>query len=187
MRLRSLLLLAPFVCVASVAQAEGGSLPQLDAAWFPNQLFWLAVSFAVLFTVVSRFIAPTIGNILATREQAITNAIAEAERAKQEAETTRGDFESTGNSARAKAAEIMATAQAKSSAAATEALARMDHDVARKIDQANARLAEAVAKAQSGLEAATVSLAAAMVEKLLGHAVTDASVSEAVKPMAKAS
>jgi F-type H+-transporting ATPase subunit b len=179
--------ISSLLLAATPAFAGGGGMPQLDPVWFPNQLFWLVVSFALLYLVVARVIAPQIGGVLADRENAIASAIAEAETAKREAESTRGDFESTAAAARTRAAELMAAAAARSNADTADALAKLDHDLARKAEHAQARLNEAVAKASSGVEAATVSLASAMAEKLLGHTVPAESVTDAVKPLAKAS
>lgn len=179
--------LAATAAPAAMAAAEEGQIPQMDMTWYPNQLLWLAVSFVVLYALVSRVIAPRIGQVLTTREQAIKNAIHEAEIAKRVAESTKGDYESNSTNSRTKAAELMATAQAQTSAEAAEAFAKLDTELNKKAQHAQARLDDAVAKARSGMEAATVSLASAMAEKLLGHAVSDETVSDAVKPLAKAS
>src|SRR4051812_3513897 len=108
----SLLLLA---APAAWAEVDEGTPPQMDVSWFPNQLLWLAVSFLLMFILVSRFIVPVVSGVLDTRENAINDAIAEAERAKAEAEATRGSATSESNSARMKAAEVMAAAQGENS------------------------------------------------------------------------
>lgn len=62
-------LISSFVFAAHAASAaEEGGIPQMDQTWYPNQLLWLAVSFCLLFLIVSRFIAPRISGILTTRE-----------------------------------------------------------------------------------------------------------------------
>lgn len=147
--------------------AHAGGLPQMDHHWFGNELLWLAVSFLVLYVAVAKFIAPSIEQVLHTRAHAIDEAIHEAERAKQAAEATRGTAESTGNDARQRASEIMAQAQAKSSAEAAEAFAKLDKELERKAGHAEALVADAVKKAESGIDAAAESLATAMAEQLL--------------------
>lgn len=158
---------ASLVVAVSAATAGAASMPQLDPTWFPNQLFWLAISFLTLYIIVSRVIAPNVGSVLQARDAAITDAIAEAEEAKRAAESSRGTMATAGAGARAKAAEVLATAQAETSRDATAALAKLDHDLTRKTEQAQARIEDALLKAKSGLTAASDNLAAAMVEKLL--------------------
>jgi len=151
---------------ASAAYASG--IPQMDQTWYPNQLLWLAVSFTLLYLLVSGSIAPTIGRVLSNRESAINTAIREAEAAKHAAESTRGNVESALKTARTKASELMVAAQAENAANAAEAIAKLDHDLHRKADQAGERIAVAVAKAADQTDAAVASLAHAISEKLLG-------------------
>ncbi|MES2983845.1 MAG: hypothetical protein V4735_01495 [Pseudomonadota bacterium] len=162
--------------------AQAGGLPQIDPTWFRNELLWLAVSFCVLYGFVSRLIAPSINNVLTIRENAINEAIADAERAKSAAESTLGNAASTSQSARSKASELLAAAQAATSADAAQALAKLDHDLARKTRQASAVLEEAVQKASKNVDEASQSLAEAMAAKLLG---ADATLSAPLKLVMK--
>ncbi|MFZ4541379.1 MAG: hypothetical protein ACOYNL_06155 [Rickettsiales bacterium] len=155
--------------VAASQSARASSLPQMDPTWYGNQLLWLAISFGVLYAMVSLFIAPSIKAVLSTRENAIDEAIREAERAKSAAESTRSDSSDTSQGARIKAAEIMAKAQAENSADATDAIQKLDNDLARRADQAAAVLADAVKKASSGIEASVQSLAEAMTAQLMSN------------------
>ncbi len=164
------LLVATFAFASSGAYASS-SLPQMDTSTFPNQLLWLVVSFVLLFIAVSAFIGPGIKQVLETRENAINDAIREAERAKQQAESTRGNANSEAHAARAKAAELMAQAQAANTADATQALQKLDHDIAKRASHAHAVLDDAVVKANANIEASVLSLAEAITEKLLGKSV----------------
>ena len=161
-------LIATCLVLSAHAAYADGDIPQMDQTWYPNQLLWLAVSFILMFILVSRVIVPSISTVLATRESAINDAIAEAERAKVEAEKTRGNASSEGQSARIKAAEIIAAAQAENSKAAAEALAKLDHELAQKVSHAAAVLEDAVIKAQSQLDGAANSLATSISAALLG-------------------
>ncbi|MFM9889485.1 MAG: hypothetical protein ACKVOE_02400 [Rickettsiales bacterium] len=151
--------------LSTPAFAEG--LPQMDATWFGNQLFWLAVSFVLLYAVVVRVIMPGVGGVLDTRAKAIADAIAEAEEAKRAAAQTRGDVEVAGNSARAQASELLAKAQAEASREASDASHKLAHDLARKTEQAEVRLAEALKKASAQVDLAVADLSAAITARLL--------------------
>lgn len=166
--------------------ANAAGLPQLDPTWFANQLMWLVVTFLFLYVVVSHFIAPTVGSVLAARESAIGDAIRDAEEAKRTAEDTRTHFESAGQSARAKASEFTAHAQAESSRDQAAAMSKLDTELARKMEQADTRIGEAKAKAIANMQDATVAIAKAMAEKLLGESVPTADVEKTVSRLAKA-
>ncbi len=165
-------LLPAFYAFSALAAEEAEGPPQMDPTWYPNQLLWLAISFALLFIVVSRFVVPVVSRVLDEREHAIKEAIADAEHAKYEAETARGSAMGENRSARMKAAEIMANAQAENSKDAAAAFDKLDRELERKAGNAAAILEDAVSKAQSGIEEAAQSLGVAMTKALLGTAQT---------------
>jgi F-type H+-transporting ATPase subunit b len=167
------------------AIAEEGVVPQMDQTWYSNQILWLVISFALLYVIVSKVIVPSVSLVLNDRESAIKTAIRDAEYAKREAESTKSDFESATSSSRTAAADLLAKAQAENNRDAADAMGKLDHELDKKSDRAALKINEAVAKAQSGMQAATVTLAASMAEKLLGHAVSAESVETAVGPLAK--
>lgn len=151
------------------ASAARAGLPQIDdTTWYANQLLWLAVSFFVLYGAVSLILVPTIGGVLSKRASAISEAIAEAERAKHEAETSRGAAELATSNARARVAEIMANTQAAITSEAGDAMNKLDRELARRAEHATAVLEDAVAKASANVDAVIDDLAQAMVSKLLG-------------------
>jgi F-type H+-transporting ATPase subunit b len=168
------------VFAASSAFAADAGIPQMDQTWFANQLFWLAISFTLLFIVVSKVIAPSIHTVLHTRESAINDAIAEASHARAEAESTRGSAANVSQMARAKAAEIMAAAQAENSRDASLELAKLDHELERRAGHAKAVLDDALVKAQASVDSAAETLAEAIAAQLL-HQHISAGVSDGPK------
>jgi F-type H+-transporting ATPase subunit b len=175
----------PALLLASPAFAAG-AMPQLDPTWFASQLFWLAVSFLLLYALVSALIAPSVEGVFQERETAINDAIALAESLKKEAATTRGGFEQESAAARAQAAQIIAEAQAEMAKQAAAAHEKLAAELEKKLAAGEAELGQAMARAESSLEAAALPLAQSMVEKLLGSTVDEAAVRAAIGNLAKA-
>ena len=61
-------------------------MPQLDISTFVPQIFWLAVSFAVLYVLMSRVALPRMTAILEMRAGRIEGDLKEARRLKAEAD-----------------------------------------------------------------------------------------------------
>jgi F-type H+-transporting ATPase subunit b len=139
---------------APVWAAEKASLPQMDPTWFPNQLAWLAICFVVLYLLVSKFVAPSVGNVLAAREATIAEAIAKAEAYKQHAEQTRGDFETGSKNARAEAAELIAKVKLDATQAQADALAKLPATLEQEATKADAALSAALTAAKGDMEKA---------------------------------
>jgi F-type H+-transporting ATPase subunit b len=181
------ILIASFIALAaSPALAEQAAMPQLDPTWFASQLFWLAISFALLYLVVSTFIGPRVGSVLEAREKAITEAITLAEQFKREANETKGNFESVIVEAKAKAAQIMTDAQAEVAKKAAAANDKLSGELESKLIAHDAELRKAAVRAQAGIEAAAADLAKAMAEQLLGEKIDAAQVRNVMNAREKA-
>lgn len=172
--------------IASPAFAETTGMPQLDPTWFASQLFWLAVSFTMLYLVVSLFIAPRVGGVLRERTESINEAIALAEKFKQEAAEAKGNFEQVTLEAKATASQLLAQTQAEITKIATEAHEKLTAELEQKMAASEAELKKATTRALAGVEAAAVPLAQAMVEQLLDRKVTEDQVRSAMTGRSKA-
>lgn len=61
-------------------------MPQLNSATFISQIFWLVVSFSLMWLIVGRFIVPKINDIKERRQHKINDYLAAAGSFKQSAE-----------------------------------------------------------------------------------------------------
>lgn len=61
-------------------------MPQLNSATFISQIFWLIVSFSLMWLIVGRFIVPKINDIKERRQHKINECLAAAGSLKQSAE-----------------------------------------------------------------------------------------------------
>ena len=55
-------------------------MPQLDTATFASQLFWLLLSFVVLFWVMWKIVIPRIADVLQDRQERIDDDLEKAEK-----------------------------------------------------------------------------------------------------------
>lgn len=61
-------------------------MPQLNSATFISQIFWLIVSFSLMWLIVARFIVPKISDIKERRQHKVNDYLAAAGSFKQSAE-----------------------------------------------------------------------------------------------------
>jgi F-type H+-transporting ATPase subunit b len=88
-------------------------MPQLDVTTFPSQLFWLGVSFIVLYLVLSYMAVPKIVRILGIREETIEEKINTASTYREEAESLLNEYETALAVAKAEAQEHTQTISQK--------------------------------------------------------------------------
>ena len=83
-----------FVLIANKAiSSESGGMPQLDPKYWISQIFWLIISFSVLFIVLSKFILPNISSNLENRKSQILDNIETADMQKKESENKLKEFD----------------------------------------------------------------------------------------------
>ena len=64
-------LLICFVLLKNAQSAESGGMPQLNPEFWVSQIFWLLLTFGILYIVLSKFILPKISSNLEARKSQI--------------------------------------------------------------------------------------------------------------------
>ena len=70
-------------------------MPQLEITTYPSQIFWLAVSFLILYLIMSRLIIPKISSVIKSRESEIKNNIHISEQMYKDTEIINNEYEET--------------------------------------------------------------------------------------------
>ena len=68
-------------------------MPQLEITTFPSQIFWLVVSFLMLYLIMSRIIIPRISFVIKKRETEIKNNVHIAEQIYEDTKIINEEFE----------------------------------------------------------------------------------------------
>ena len=77
----------------SAQSAESGGMPQLNPEFWISQIFWLVLTFGLLFIILSKFILPKISNNLETRKSQILENIETADKQREETEKKVKEFD----------------------------------------------------------------------------------------------
>jgi F-type H+-transporting ATPase subunit b len=173
-----------FAVAAEAAEEASKSegLPQLDPNHFTPQLFWLAVSFALLLFVMSRIALPRVGDVIDERRDRIKRDLDAAGRLKAETDKALSDYEKALADARANASGIAKEMREKLSAETDAERQRVDAQIAVKLQDAEARIAATKSKAVSAINEIATDTARAMVTKLIGHDVSPEEVKKVLRP-----
>ena len=118
--------------------SAGAAFPPFDTSTYTSQLFWLAISFVLLYVLLSRVILPRIGGILEQRKGRIASDLDEAARMKSEADEALVEMD-----------KKLAVARAESRIAASTASKAAELDA--RLDEAETRIDAMKAKAMSSV------------------------------------
>jgi|DewCreStandDraft_4_1066084.scaffolds.fasta_scaffold02066_23 F-type H+-transporting ATPase subunit b len=140
----ALLGVGPLAAGPVLAAGEGGGgLPQLDTATFPSQIFWLIVSFFLLYRLLKTKAIPRIADILETRQDRIGADLDRAAKLRADAEAALKKHDAVIAEAQARAQKRLREAQERVAAELARHQAELDADVARRLKDAEQRIAAA--------------------------------------------
>ena len=88
-----LLFVTCFACFNTVFAAESGGMPQLNPEFWISQIFWLIITFGILFIVLTKVILPKISDNLETRKSQILENIETADKQKEESQKKIDEYE----------------------------------------------------------------------------------------------
>jgi len=150
--------------------ADGGKapFPPFESHTFASQLVWLAISFVVLYVIVSRLALPRVGNILAARQKAIADDLAAAQKLRDESDNALKAYETELANARNKAQAIGAETRDKLNAQSEQERKTLEDRLAVKLAEAEKTIAGTRAAAMSNVREIASDAATTIVHQLTG-------------------
>jgi F-type H+-transporting ATPase subunit b len=168
------------------AGAPEGGLPQMNPEHFAGQIFWLVLTFGLLFILLSRVTLPRIAGALDERKSRIEGDLAAAEGSKKAASDALAVYEAALAQARGRALSL-ADENRKRIVGEIEAMKNAaDAKAQEAMSQAEARIASERARAEGNIRSAAAEAAASIVERLLGVPVSSDEAARAVDAVKKA-
>ena len=174
-------LISPAISWAAGVGNEAGGLPQLDLKTWPTQLFWLVVSFIIMYALMSTLVTPRIRTVLEDRQKRISSDLQKAREADTQVNEMRADYEASLAAARSEAAESARDAVNQANAKAEKAEAVMSTKLNRKLKTAETKLAKMREDAMLNIDEVAAEITAETVRHLTGIKLTKATVNKSLK------
>lgn len=156
-------------------------MPQLDFTTFAPQLFWLAISFVVLYVLMSRLGLPAVGAAIEGRRRHLDGELTRAAALKTEAEDALAAYQKTLAEARAAAQATLRETGEKLAAEAAERQRRLAATLAAQVETAERRIAAMKEEAVAEIRGIATEVGGAIVEKLIGASADPATLAAAVE------
>lgn len=157
------------------------AFPAFDATAFPSHLFWLTVSFGLLYFLMIRVIVPRLGGILEDRRDRIAGDLGEADRLREETDAAIEAYEAELAEARTKAHAIAAERRDQIKADNDAKRRKAEEGLTEKVRQAEATIGEIKAKALGEVEGIAADAAEAVLATVASVTADRAEITDAVK------
>ncbi len=167
---------------AAAGHEAGSGFPPFDqiAEFGVSQIFWLVVTFAVLYVAVAFIYLPKIRRAMENRDGAIKSDVAKAAALSAKADASVKQVEAQIAEARARSRDTASKAKAEADAKTAQATAAKEAELNARLGAAEARISENRTKAMGSVAAVAEDAAAAIAERLTGLKPTSAAVKSAV-------
>lgn len=155
-------------------------MPQFDPTFFSSQLFWLYVTFILLYVLLSAIAMPKIGSVLEERQRKIDDNLDKAAQLKTEAEAAIAVYEKALAESRAQAQDLLRSSREALTKQAEARQKELGERLAAQIKAGEARIVAAKDQALTQVRDVAVDVAKAAAAKLAGVSLNDTQVAAAV-------
>jgi len=127
-------------------------MPQLDFSTYPSQIFWLFISFAVLYFVMHFFILPAIAKVMAERQAVLAEGENQSAEIKENIAKEIREYEAIVSKARSQAKDILEDAQLLAKQDRLSKLHDLDKRLSEMFAEKDAKVQTILAEHKKGLE-----------------------------------
>jgi len=180
-----LLFVTCFACFNTVFAAESGGMPQLNPEFWISQIFWLIITFGILFIVLTKVILPKISDNLETRKSQILENIETADKQKEESQKKIDEYEKIILDSKLKAKSYFNEAREKILDDINKKRAALEKDLDEEISEVEKELSDLKQKSGEKINKIAAETSAELIKELIGEEVNSSSIAAIVEDQSK--
>jgi F-type H+-transporting ATPase subunit b len=165
--------------------AENGGMPQLNPEFWISQIFWLTLTFGILYLVLSKLILPKISANLESRKLQILENIEAAEKQREDSERKLKEYEEIISKSKIEAKTIFSQAREKALKDISAKKEVMNKQIDDEITKAEQEIKSLRDKAPDKINKIAIETSSELIQKLIGAEVNNSSISAIVDDLSK--
>ena len=174
-----------FFFIKKVFAAESGGMPQLNPEFWISQIFWLTLTFGILYVILSKLILPKISANLELRKSQIQENIEAAEKQRQNSEAKLKEYEDIILKSKLEAQNIFKEAKEKVLKDINAKKETLDKQIDEEIKKAEQEISLLKKGAPLKINKIAIDTSSELVKKLIGAEVNNSSISAIVDDLSK--
>jgi len=167
--------------------AESGGMPQLNPEFWISQIFWLTLTFGILYIVLSKLILPKISDNLESRKSQILENIEAAEKQRQNSEEKLKEYEEIVSKSKMEAKNIFNQAREKALKDISAKKDVLDKQIDDEIGKAEQEIKELQKSAPDKINKIAIETSSELIQKLISAEVNNSSISAIVDDLSRRS
>jgi len=174
-----------FFFIKEVFGAESVGMPQLNPEFWVSQIFWLTLTFGILYILLSKLILPKISANLELRKSQIQENIEAAEKQKESSDAKLKEYDNIILKSKLEAKNIFRDAREKVIKDINSKKETLDKQIDEEIKKAEQEIEALRKNAPEKISKIAVEISAQLVKKLIGAEINNSSISAIVNDLSK--
>jgi F-type H+-transporting ATPase subunit b len=165
--------------------AESRGMPQLNPEFWISQIFWLVLTFGIMYVVLSKFILPKISNNLESRKSQILENIEAAEKQREDSEAKLKEYDEIILKSKMDAKTIFNQTREKTLKDIGAKKEVLDQQIDDEINKAEKEIEVLRVSAPDKINKIAIETSSELLEKLIGSGVNSSSISAIVDDLSR--
>ena len=165
--------------------AESGGMPQLNPEFWISQIFWLTLTFGILYLVLSKLILPKISDNLESRKSQILENIEAAEKQREDSEVKLKEYEEIISKCKLEAKNIFNQSREKTLKDINAKKEVMDKQIDDEVVKAEEEIKALHDGAPAKISKIAIETSSELIQKLIGAEVNNSSISAIVDDLSR--
>tara|TARA_B100001057_G_C22735039_1_gene905462 strand:- start:481 stop:1071 length:591 start_codon:yes stop_codon:yes gene_type:complete len=174
-----------FFLIKDVFGAESGGMPQLNPEFWISQIFWLTLTFGILYIILSKLILPKISANLELRKSQIQENIEAAEKQRESCESKLKEYDQIILKTKLEAKNIFKDARDKALKDINSKKEVLDNQIDVEIKKAEQEIELLRKGALEKINKIAIETSSEIIQKLIGADINNSSLSAIVEDLSK--
>ena len=174
-----------FLFIGKVFTAESGGMPQLNPEFWISQIFWLTITFGILYVVLSKLILPKISANLELRKSQISDNIEAADKQREESETKLKEYDEAIFKSKTEAKNIFTQAREKALKDINAKKEVLDNQIDEEVKKVEEEINILRLEAPTKINKIAIETSSELIQKLIGAEVNNSSISAIVDDLSR--
>ena len=165
--------------------AESGGMPQLNPEFWVSQIFWLLLTFGIMYLVLSKLILPKISKNLESRKSQISENIEAAEKHRESSDSKLKEYDDIVLKGKLEANNIFKEAREKVIKDINSKKENLDKQIDEEIKKTEQELESFKKSSPEKINKIAIETSTELLKKLIGAEVNNSSISAIVDDLSK--
>ena len=174
-----------FLYIKETFASESGGMPQLNPEFWVSQIFWLTLTFSVMYLLLSKIILPKISANLESRKLQISDNIEAADKQREESEIKLKEYDEIISKSKNDAKNIFNQAREKALADINSKKDFLERQIEEEIKKVEEEINQLKKEAPEKINKIAIQTASEITQKLIGAEINNSSISAIVDDLSK--